>query len=301
APTSAVADRPGHSLLVTRHRPVVRADYDQILQLADYLRSMTSPEDPIFVVASSQAFNSDTLPAAEDLAHGRTNRRLWILRTPDIDSRDRYPLEMIVMARYVVVASPFQYHIAPTEQNVVRVAHDVFVDGWDLARDFVRLPQEFSIEGARVTIYRRERPSDLAVSIQALARIRAAVARRPASQPDWIPLGPGFAQVERLREERHLVRLRRLPPPHSPSSVWLLHIGSIPDTFEIVTPELLPSVTLRVGCVGDNGIVVDLRPAPFPPLRRCRVGKLVLNVQSGAGGSQPWLEVAPFGIRSRPQ
>jgi hypothetical protein len=312
-PASAVAARPARSLLVARHRPVIRADHGEVVRLMTYLRSLASPQDPIFVAASSQAFNFETLSAAEDQVHGKGRRRLWILRSPDIDSRDRYPLEMVVMARYAVVATPFQHHIAPEEQKVVRIAHDIFVDGWELAGDFRRLPEEFRIEGARIIVYERQRPARVEAAARALATIRKMVGRRPGRQPDWVSLGPAIAQVDTLGGNRHLLRIGPDPLRRQPADAWFVHIGAVPDTFELtadIDVKRLPSVALGVGCIDGDGRVTDMREVPAASteaprasvgLEKCRAGELLLSVTGlpAMDAERSWLELGPLGIRPR--
>jgi hypothetical protein len=70
--------------------------------------------------------------------------RLNILYTPVTDSGDYYPLENLLKAQYVVVATPFQHHLRTEEQDVVKVGVDIFAQNWEFARDFTRLSEQFS-------------------------------------------------------------------------------------------------------------------------------------------------------------
>ena len=200
-PVTSAAELPGRSFFVARHAPLVRKDYSELMRLMNYMRSLVSSEDKIFVVASSSVLNSRTLRAAELKIYGRNGQRLWAWPTPDTDSGGWYPLAAIIKSQYVVVAAPFQHPWPAESQKVVRVAHDIFAHNHEMARDFTRLPEQFFLEGTTVSIYRRLRATELPVYLRGLAYIQREVGRRPGNQPDWMSLGPGVRYIQADRRE----------------------------------------------------------------------------------------------------
>lgn len=175
-------------LLAARYPPATRPDYDEVLRLTRYLRTVAPADAPIFVVGSSETFNWDVLARADALVRDPAAPPLAIGVAPQVDSRDWVPVEDLLEAQVAVVASPFQHHLEPDEQDVVRVAGLVFSDGWELARDFARSPEQFHLrDGVTVQVYVRERPTPAAAALRfasemdrALAGDALGVRRRPA-------------------------------------------------------------------------------------------------------------------------
>jgi len=168
--------------------PLRWADYDEMLHLVRDLRRVAGRSDPVYVAASGD-LRASTLRTADrmlddvfgpgvrarDLLWGS---RLYIPHTPHIDSRDDNPTGALLRAKYVVVATPVQYHLNPGEQRSVRVAVEAFTQGWPLAGDFELLPLTYTLaDGARVSVYRRTRPSTVGVALNTFGRVRAALHR----------------------------------------------------------------------------------------------------------------------------
>src|SRR5262249_37174477 len=152
-----------------------------VVRLVDYLaRAAGDNRKPVYVAASSPNLNDDLLWHANRVLHEDVlsygsghfwdSRHLNILHwVPLADSRDTYPLDKLMAAEYVVVATPFQCHPHPEEQKVVQVVVNAFTEPWPFARDFVRLPETFTVgDGVQVAVYRRQRPTSLATAIQTL-------------------------------------------------------------------------------------------------------------------------------------
>jgi len=175
-----------------RYPPLFRTDYDQIVELVDYLRSSIPERAGIYVVDSSSRMNYDLLIKAEQELY--PDQKLNVFVTPQIDSRDFYPLELLLRASYVIVSTPAQYHLTNNEeQKVVKAVHEAFTDGWEIAGDFMRLPEQFELsEDVMLSIYQRESMTSLETAIKTFDRMRVMVGRRPGSQSDWIDLTPGL-------------------------------------------------------------------------------------------------------------
>jgi hypothetical protein len=169
--------------------PLQRNDYDDVRRLVAFLRETVGPGEPVFVAASSHQVNPDLVAHAEGALFGRAGGRLKVLNAPAIDSRDAYPLDTLLQARYVVLVRPFQHHMRPEEQRVVKVVLDLFEEGVGLAQDFEPLAKTFPLgEGAVATIRRRARPTPDAAALRTLRYLREGVARRPGTQTDWVVL-----------------------------------------------------------------------------------------------------------------
>lgn len=171
--------------------PLTRNDYDEVIRLVDYLRASLPVDNKIYVVDSSGRMNFDLLIKAEQELH--PDQKLHVLVTPQIDSRDFYPLELLLEANYVIVSSPVQYHLANIEeQKVVAAAHQAFAEQWEIAQDFVRMPEQFELsDSVLLNIYQRRDQTSFVTAIKTYHRMRGIILRRPGNQPDWMELVPG--------------------------------------------------------------------------------------------------------------
>ena len=173
-----------------RYPPLTRPDYNEIVELVSFLRAADLNGTPIYVVDSSFRMNFDLLIKAEQALY--TDPKFNVFLTPQIDSRDFYPLEQLLNAGIVIVSTPAQYHLGnPEGQKVVAVVHQAFKDNWKIAQDFTRLPEQFSlIDHVTLNIYRRTGPTSLETAVQTFAAMRDFIGLRPLGQPDWIILNP---------------------------------------------------------------------------------------------------------------
>jgi hypothetical protein len=170
-------------LFSASYAPLQRADYAELKRLVKTLKSLTPKREPIYVGGASSLFNASLLKNADP-----TNA-LRILPAEDIDSRDQYPLERLLQAQYVVVATPFQHDIQPQDQEVVKVVTDLFRQRWQLAQDFRALPPVFSLDqDVTVQIYQRVRETALSTIASTLETMKTAIGNRPGGQLDWIAI-----------------------------------------------------------------------------------------------------------------
>jgi hypothetical protein len=151
--------------------PLKRGDFDELRQLVGALRQ--GPQ-PTLVGASSVLLNYDLVDRAEAQLFGnRGPKRLSVLPSPQIDSRDPLPVEDLLRSGQVVVATPFQYHLTPSEQDVVRVVIDALTRDWPIARDFVREARTFHLDaGMEAVVYRRVAPTSIEVALDTFRRVR---------------------------------------------------------------------------------------------------------------------------------
>ncbi|MFV9505933.1 MAG: hypothetical protein AB4911_15380 [Oscillochloridaceae bacterium umkhey_bin13] len=197
------SDYQGLALFPASYRPAVRSDYAELLRLVDYLQATAPSDAPIYVAASSEVLSGDHLwqlqrNEYEDVLR-YTPDTFWqsqglnvIQWPPFADSRDPYPLDLLLDSAYVVIASPTQYHLRPSEQQVVTVVTTIFTDAWEFAADFAPLPEQFVLgDGVVVTIYERLRPTSTGVAVRTLHAIEAFMMRRPGGQLSWLDLNAG--------------------------------------------------------------------------------------------------------------
>jgi hypothetical protein len=163
APTMLFSDYQG---------PLMRHDFDELRRLVGALRD--GPQ-PTLVGASSGVLNYDLVDRAEAQLFGnREPKRLSVLPSPQIDSRDPLPVEDLLRSAQVVVAMPIQYHLPrPSEQDVVRVVIDAMTRDWPIARDFVRDARTFHLDGGTdAAVYRRIAPTSIEVALDTFRRVR---------------------------------------------------------------------------------------------------------------------------------
>jgi len=155
--------------------PLVRADYDEVMRLVDYLRIHVEKDAPIYVIDSSRLLNDDLLRKAEIAAYGTAGTKLTVQVSPHVDSRDFLPLEVILRASYVVTSDPFRPELGhmTVPQKLVTAGANAVLGDWPTARDFERLPQTFVLgSGTTFSILRRVRPTPWAAALETLMKMR---------------------------------------------------------------------------------------------------------------------------------
>ncbi len=175
-------------LFPMRYAPLVRQDYAEVERLVAYLRKHVATGAAIFMVDSSIVMNDDLLANADKAVDGQPI--LNVMHTPQVDSRDFYPLEQLLQAQYVLVSTPYQHVLKdPDQQRVSGVVFNAFQDGWEIAQDFELVPRQFKFaNGAVLKIYQRIRPTSLETAVRTFHEMLAYIDRRPGQQKDWIVL-----------------------------------------------------------------------------------------------------------------
>jgi hypothetical protein len=184
------------ALFSSTYAPLTRPDYVEVTRLVEYLRSLSPEGGTIYVVDSSERMNYDLLIKAEEALYD--DQKLKVIVTPQIDSRDFYPLELLMQAEYVILTTPLQTHLSnPDEQKVVEVVFRAFTEQWEISQDFQELPEKFILtDRAVLSIYRRIRPTSTDIAVRTFAEMKSFIGRRPGKQPDWIILAsPSSANV----------------------------------------------------------------------------------------------------------
>jgi hypothetical protein len=243
--------------------PLKRTDYEEIVHLVSYLRGIASPGDPIYVVDSSFLMNEDILRSAEKTLY--EDPKLTVLYSPQLDSRDFYPLELLLKAKYVVVTSPFQYVVTdPEKQKVVKVMFEAFTENWEIAQDFVRLPVQFNLaDGAVLSIYQRVRPTTAEAAVRAFNVMKAYIGVRPGQQPDWIVLSkPDIFSLKQLEANSYHSEFSLANQDITLPVVTLLYADHPPRSFTITgnwsfQTKKCPGFLLTYAVTDANGLVIQ--------------------------------------------
>ncbi len=253
-----------HSFFSSRFPPRVRNDYSEVVRLVDYLRATTSPRTPIFVASSSGWLNDDLLFKAEQALYGPEHSTLNILFSPHIDSRDYYPLEGLLRSDYVAIAEPFQYHQSVEEQDVVKVVVDAFAENWEIARDFTRLPPQFSLgNGVTVNIYQRIHPTTLATALRTYAAMQDYVGARPGNQPDWIIFSEFVpSSITKSQDSTYRIWTHASNKAEGPQSMFL-YMGELPAQGEVTGTLIFQDdkcvgVSVGIGLLDAQSKIIEL-------------------------------------------
>jgi hypothetical protein len=174
APVSVPAAARLQPLLARSEPPLVHADLPGIVALTMALHDAVG-DGTLYVAASSHTLNSELIDSAAVAIYGPRDRRMQVLRVPEVDSRDGLPLGRLLAADAVLVVTPYQYHLGEDRQRVVRAANDLFLTGQPFARDFERVAGPFVIgdpadsSAPRAVLYRRLRPTSPEIAAETRA------------------------------------------------------------------------------------------------------------------------------------
>lgn len=136
-----------------KHYPLVRNDLDVLQDILNTLRDITSQNhEPIYVLASSRIINDEIIQEAalqfkmEDLSR-------QILRSHHVDKRDGPPHHFL-LAKYVIIADPVQYHLRPEDQRVIGMLATSILHQQQIGKHYRKLDYDFGLEkGIKVYIY----------------------------------------------------------------------------------------------------------------------------------------------------
>lgn len=219
------------ALLPKKELPLFREDFDEVKSLVKYLRLNSNSGKKIYIASSSYTLNYSVFAVAEQQLFEKSI--LPISRNSNVDSRDFYPLVGLLQAHYVVVALPYQFHVDPREQSVVKVVVDAFTQSWAIAQDFTLLPQTFTLKhGVTVQIYERVRPTSFPTILETLAKMRSQVSRIPGQEPFWLDLKSEQPTAIIQDPLLKMVQILRLQISNQePAS--LLYFGKIPENVKV--------------------------------------------------------------------
>ncbi|MBO9999298.1 MAG: hypothetical protein J7641_09880 [Cyanobacteria bacterium SID2] len=213
--------------------PLFRRDYAEISRLVTTLRELPQP---IYVAASSDLLNPEILVSAEKKLYP-DNLKLSVLRIPQVDSSDDYPLAKLLEAQTVVVPNSFQYNLQPQAQDVVRVVYTIFSENWDVVTDFQPLQMRFLLDGTTVQLYQRVKSTNLETAVKTIEKMQRSIEPRYEKHSEWVSVSPGV-KIEKID------RSHRLSGPLPISLLWMSPI--------VEAREISGEIT---GCQGVRSIV----------------------------------------------
>jgi hypothetical protein len=180
------------ALLAESDPPMVRTDYDEMLRLVADIREAAGSTKAVLVIGSTDGFSDDTVKIADDVSRG-DKAPLLVLTSPHVDSRDQYPLAVLLGADVVVEPDPLPIDLAPDQQGVQRILHDLFVQGSEGGAGFRALPGTYELEGGigtiRVRVLVRVRPTSLPEAEADLVAMRKYTPVVPPNQVPWVSVG----------------------------------------------------------------------------------------------------------------
>lgn len=190
------------TLLAAPNPPLVRADYDEMLRLIGDIRQAAGARKAVLVIGSTDGFSDDTVRIVDEVARG-DEAPLFVLNSPHVDSRDQYPLAVLIAADVVVAPEPLPLALAPDQQGVQRVLHDLFRQGSAASNGFRTLPGRYAIDGGiDVRVLVRVRPTSLPEAEAALIAMRRYTPVVPRNQVPWVSVGGLEAPLAEVSGDR---------------------------------------------------------------------------------------------------
>jgi len=157
---SSLLEAAGPMVPGLRIRPAVRTDIPEVHRLLGTLDRITARRPGyIYVIGCTSTLSEQSLAFA-NLSLGTSYRApAMILQSAHVDRRDGFPSGLI-QADYVVVADPVQVNLDPSQQQVVILPNQSFLNGVNIAGGFSRVPGDYHFEGGvSVSVYERIRPT----------------------------------------------------------------------------------------------------------------------------------------------
>ena len=138
-------------------KPKNRSDINSVLALKRTLDKKIPEGAKCGVLSSSFTLNSSILMnVVPSLNMKEVREDSYIVGLPEVDSRDYWRLEEIYTCDYILVATPAQTHLAPSQQTIVIQAVESFKNGTDIARSFSKINDfKFKVGNIDISLYKR--------------------------------------------------------------------------------------------------------------------------------------------------
>jgi len=251
--------RPPRNILFSLYSPPpYREDYPELLRLVKALRRLAPNQETLYFVGSSSAFNYSLIVSAEKELYGQDGSKLYIRQTPIVDSRDWYPLEQFLQAKYVIIAKPFQHHLTLEETDVEKVIYDIFDRNWQIKTDFQQLPLEFKLENnIKLVIYQRVQNTSVELALKTFIRMKERIGDRPGNQPPWIALNPNFQTAILPQSDTYTVATS-FNEQNYDQILDILWINALPNPFiltgkPVFSSDVCPESNLRLSWINPQG------------------------------------------------
>lgn len=256
--------------------PLKRNDISEILRLNKYIYQLAAPkQELVYIVAASNQLNASIINNTSRIIEPENWWKLRAISKPHIDSRDTYPLPELLSTQYVLLPQPFQgvlltdeQVLKQGEQDVVKVVYDAFNENWQIAQDFQKLPEQFTLDnGIIVNIYQRIKPTDLPTTINTFQEMKKRIGEIPGRQLDWITfqqsphIDVNYQAVEKLQNNTY--KLQTMPSDQlSQIAYSFLYINQLSDQIKVtgninfLKPEC-PGINLRFSLLDNAGNIVN--------------------------------------------
>jgi hypothetical protein len=161
--------------------PLVRTDIVEIVRMMSVLdQYLQQTGGRLYVLAASERLSSDQfLHATTSLPVPFLSADRVIPQCACVDKRDGFPKELL-SAEFVMVATPIQYSLRPTDQQVMGIPAESMLNHTDIGRAFQRLPESFALQdGITAFLFKKTRAIDPSELAQLSERLRVAYPDRP--------------------------------------------------------------------------------------------------------------------------
>ena len=153
---------PSSMLAEARFPPVVRSDLDQLIAMMRSIPAAQAGDNDIYVAASSKLLSASHLSLLNLSLNWRPSEKIpacrQVIHPGELDARDGFP-EQLLRARYVIAATPSQYHVRPDHQTVVDVVARCFLDRRSVGRAFSQRGEPYHLSnGVTAILFERTRP-----------------------------------------------------------------------------------------------------------------------------------------------
>jgi hypothetical protein len=271
---------PIRPLFANSFPPLKRNDISEILKLNKYIYQLAAPkQELVYIVAASNQLNASIINNTSRIIEPENWWKLRAISKPHIDSRDTYPLPELLSTQYVLLPQPFQgvlltdeQVLKQGEQDVVKVVYDAFNENWQIAQDFQKLPEQFTLDnGVIVHIYQRIKPTNLPTTIQTFEEIKKRVGEIPGRQLDWITfqqsphIDVNYRAVEKVANQagNNIYTLQTLPSDQlSQTAYSFLYINQLPAQIKLTgNIDFLKSeclgINLRFSLLDNAGNIIN--------------------------------------------
>ncbi len=136
-------------------------DADELARLAHWLDAALGPEERYCVLASGLAVNFSKLVNAwqvdSSLIDGKA--AIWRQQVPEVDSRDGPPTDALEHCSLMIVATPPQTHLHPSEQQSFLILANELLNADEVGAAYDRLDNTYRLpSGITLVVFRKRRP-----------------------------------------------------------------------------------------------------------------------------------------------
>lgn len=165
-------------MLPLRLAPITTENFQIYQQLVDDLEHVYKPQGSVAILSSSFVLN-------ESIVENVSNYRLVTEDVAHVDLRDHFK-STLLNARYVVVVSPVQTHLALSDQRVITVPAYEILNGEGVGKNYKKVGRSYELKpGIYAYIYEKTEP----FSADEIACLNGELYKY---YPDWKAKGFGY-------------------------------------------------------------------------------------------------------------